>query len=69
VIAAWLQLPGPDHLPELRLVQVELNGTPGIGVLAYQKPITAMALEIADERGPGDPSHRQPGETHRSCQG
>jgi RNA polymerase sigma-70 factor (ECF subfamily) len=50
VIASWLQLQGPDQLPELRLVQVELNGGPGIVVLGNQKPITAIVLEIGGTR-------------------
>jgi RNA polymerase sigma-70 factor (ECF subfamily) len=50
VIASWLQLPGPDQLPDLRLVQVALNGEPGIVVLAEGKPITAIVLEVGDKR-------------------
>jgi RNA polymerase sigma-70 factor, ECF subfamily len=48
--ASFLRLPGPDQLPDLRVVPVELNGEPGIVVMAAGRPIGALGLQVGDER-------------------
>ena len=48
--AVYLGLPGPDVRVDMRMDLVELNGEPGIVVLAQGRPIAAIVLEVADER-------------------
>ena len=50
VIASWLQSPRPDQLTDLGMVQVELNGEPGVVVMVKGKPISVVVLQVGDER-------------------
>ena len=49
-LASFLHLPSADQLPEVRIVQLELNGEPGVAVFTGERPITAIVLEVGDER-------------------
>jgi hypothetical protein len=47
-IASFLWLEADDRMAEVRIVQVELNGEPGILMRAHGRPIAAMVLEVGE---------------------